>query len=148
MVRPFGWVDIVLHRRVLCGHSKSIPAHGVKDVHPTQSLEARDHVAHSVVSYVAHMNSAGRVWKHFKYIVFWTRIIVQCDKDLVSFPNLLPFGLHFTRVVPVRKHGGIRHFRKVESPVAMSIILQIGQRLQNKSFPFNSLRIKLEPDET
>jgi hypothetical protein len=30
----------------------------------------------------------------------------------------------------------------------MSIILQIGQRLQNKIFPFNSLRIKLEPDET
>ncbi len=64
VVGPRGRCGVVFHRRAFRRQAERIPADRLQYVFAQHALIARDHVADSVVTNVAHVQSAGRVRQH------------------------------------------------------------------------------------
>ena len=113
-VCPILWVPANRHRGVLRRHTKRVPAHRVQNVVTCAHLIARDHVAHSVVAHVAHVDATRRVGEHLQNVIFRLGWIALCLEGIRKGPCLLPFrfdgggviALHsnvlFARLAPLK----------------------------------------------
>ena len=63
-VSPLGRRHPVFERRVFCGQTKSVPAHGHQNVVAFHAQMAREHVVDGVVANVAHVQLAAGVRQH------------------------------------------------------------------------------------
>ena len=92
-------MDVVLARGVLGRQAEGVPPHGMKDVETAGPLIARDQVAQGVVADVPHMDSAGRIGKHFQDVVLRLARVLDGLEHLAVLPRLLPFPFRFLEMI-------------------------------------------------
>ena len=96
-------MDVFGHRRVFRGQAERVPSHRVQNIEALGTTIARDQVTHRVVPHVPDMQLAGRVWEHFKNIVFRrARVCRDLEQPLLA-PDALPFCFAFAEIVS--RHG-------------------------------------------
>ncbi len=104
-------MNAVLDGRIFSRQTERIPAHRMQHVESAQPLVARHCVANRVVAHVAHVQSAGRIGKHFEHVVLLARgVAIHGVKRALLVPNLLPFGFDLLGIV-----FGQGHFPRVLS---------------------------------
>ncbi len=103
-VSPCRRMGFVGHGCIFCWHAERVPTHRMQDIETACALIARYHVTHGVIAHMAHMNAARWIGKHFKDVVFWSRIVVFRTKKFFCVPDLLPFPLSFAGVVTLGSH--------------------------------------------
>ncbi len=94
----------MLNSCVFCRHTKGIPAHGMQHVETLHSTETRNNVTNGIVTYMAHVQVAGRIGEHLQHIGFRFGIILFYLKGFVFFPVFLPFGFNVMGSIFVLKH--------------------------------------------
>ena len=114
---------------LLGGETKSVPAHGMEDVAPAESLVPRDNVRGRITFRVSHVQTgAARVGKHVEHVEFWLGGIeillarVGRMESLLLLPNGLPFGVELIEGIGLaafaheseREGGRIRNTGKRE----------------------------------
>ena len=98
-IRPFRRRDAVLDRGVFRRHAESVKSHGMDHIEALHLLEAGDHIADGIVSYMAHVQIAGGIREHLQYVILFL-IRVFPDRESVRFlPDLLPFLFDLLRNV-------------------------------------------------
>src|ERR1044071_9046043 len=84
---------------ILRRQSERIPSHRMKHIEAAHALVARYHIADRVVSYVAHVDAARRIWKHLQDVIFRLARICMQAKRLLRFPESLPLSLYGFRLI-------------------------------------------------
>ena len=62
-------MDIMFDCRVFCRQTKSIPAHGVKNIISLHPAESGDNIPDGIIPDMPHVNIAGRIGKHLQNII-------------------------------------------------------------------------------
>ena len=95
VIGPFFGMPTYSHRSIFSWHAKGVPPHWMQHIMSGGQLIARNHIAHGVIAYMAHVNAARWVGKHFQDIVFRTIGSRHGFEGLGFGPSLLPFGFDF-----------------------------------------------------
>ena len=96
---PCRRMRVVLHRGILGGHAKGVPAHRMQHIEAARPLVARHNVAHRIVAHMAHMYPPGRIREHFKHVIFLARIVIRGLECLPCGPDRLPARFSVAGVV-------------------------------------------------
>src|SRR5438874_12364580 len=83
-------MNAALNRRLLCRLAKAVPADRMEHVESAQTLVPGERVADCIISHVAHVQEARRIWQHLQRIKLRSRIVfARCKRPGLS-PALLP----------------------------------------------------------
>ncbi len=93
-----------LHGGILGRHAESIPPHGVEYIVTLGAHVARNHIAHGIVSHMAHVNAARRIGKHLKDIIFRLVQALLGLEGALLLPALLPVALGGAMIVSFDGH--------------------------------------------
>ena len=108
---------LVLHGGIFRRHAERVPAHRMQDVEAARPLEPGDHIAHRIIAHVPHVDTAGRIWKHFQDVIFRPRVVVLGGEGRPLLPNLLPFRFGLARVVALGLHSSSIRSSRIRSKV-------------------------------
>ena len=103
VARPVGGMHLGVDCRILRRQSEGVPTHRVQNIEALGTAIAGDQIAHRVVPHMPDMQLAGRVWEHFKNIVFWAPGIGRDLEEPLLAPDALPFCFAFAEIVS--RHG-------------------------------------------
>ena len=105
-------MNAALNGGIFGWHAKGIPTHGMQHVIATSPAEARDHIAHGVISDMAHVNAPGGIGEHFQHIIFGTGAVFFGFKGLCLVPKSLPFWFSFAVIVAFSSQENTRVIEK------------------------------------
>ena len=71
----------------------------MQDFKASRLFIARNNIAHSIISYMAHMNTARRIREHFQRVEFGLITLITGAENIVFSPDGLPARLNFGGIV-------------------------------------------------
>ena len=99
LARPVGGMHLGVDCRILRRQSERVPTHRMQNIEALCAAVAGDQIANRVVPHMPDMQLAGRVWKHFKNIIFRAPGIRRDLEQPLLAPDALPFCFAFAEVV-------------------------------------------------
>ena len=92
-------MGVMFQSGIFSWQAECIPTHGMEYIIALHSFMAGNHITYGIVSDMAHMDPAGRIWEHLQQVIFLARRILGNIEDLVSKPALLPLVFNGGKIV-------------------------------------------------
>jgi len=71
----------------------------MEDIKASHLFKAGDDITYRIIPDMPHMNPAGRIGVHFEAVELWFGWIFSYFKDLAFFPDFLPPGFNFFKII-------------------------------------------------